>query len=114
MPTKRADTVKQDAASDAAALQSLGLNVMADYGHAWTEAMGRVGNEIAAFAAERMKEDLKTQKRILGCTDMAALQSAQAEFFETAVRQYSEAACRIMGLSRPLFGFHDATSHTPV
>lgn len=114
MPAKRADILRQDAASDAAALQTLGLSVMTDYGHAWTEAMGRVGNEVTAFVAERLKEDLKTQKRILGCTDMAALQSAQAEFFETAIRQYSEAACRIMGFSRPLFGFHDATSHTPV
>ncbi|MFD1194370.1 phasin family protein [Seohaeicola saemankumensis] len=58
---------------------------------AWLEMM----SDSARFLAERLQKDLETQKAMLACKTPAELLQIQAEFFKTAMEQYSEHAMRL-------------------
>jgi len=59
------------------------------------EAWQGVMTECNRFFMARLREDLETQKAMLRCTSPAELMQVQTEFYQSAVRQYSEEAMRL-------------------
>lgn len=71
-----------------AQLQDAGLGNLAGMGTAWFEAMGDIGAEVMTFMADRIKQDVDTQHKIMHCKSPADLQHIQAEFMQKAMDQY--------------------------
>lgn len=57
-------------------------------GTAWFESMAELGNEITSFVAERIKEDVQTQRALLHCKTVPEVQHLQAKFLQKAFDQY--------------------------
>lgn len=108
MPTKETkprETPSAEATrmmSDAAALQAFGFNAMTGMGIAWAEALSDMGSEVMSFVAERIKEDVRTQHRMLHCRDVSELQHIQAEFIQKAIEQYRDETGKLVEMSRDL------------
>lgn len=86
--------------NDAAALQAFGLNTMTGMGVAWAEALSDMGSEVLSFVADRIKEDVKTQHKMLHCKDLGELQHIQAEFVQNAIEQYQAETGKLVEMSR--------------
>lgn len=104
-PTKddtdpKPDTGPQQMMDDAAALQAYGFNTMTSMGVAWVEALSDMGSEVLSFVADRIKEDVKTQHRLLHCKDVDELQEIQAEFVQKAIDQYRDETGKLVEMSR--------------
>ncbi len=52
----------------------------------------------SCFIARRLEEDLKTQRALLGCTTPADTVKVQADYYNTAIEQYSAEVSRILGI----------------
>ena len=50
------------------------------------------------FLAHRLRQDLATQKAILDCNNATELLAVQAEFFETAIEDYSKEVMRLSNM----------------
>lgn len=87
---------------DAAALQAYGFNAMTGMGIAWVEALGDMGSEVLSFVADRIREDVRTQHRMLHCKDMGEMQRIQAEFVRNAIEQYQAETGKLVEMSRDL------------
>ena len=64
-------------------------------------------SEISQFLTERVKQDLDTQKAMMACQSPAAVLKLQADFFTTAMEQYSECSRRLfktLSTTNPLQG----------
>ncbi len=85
------------------ALQRSGFGNMMGMGSAWAEAFGEMSAEFVGFLADRIKEDVKTQHKVLHCKDMRELQQIQAEFVQTAVEQYQAETGKLMEMSSTAF-----------
>lgn len=57
----------------------------------WSE----LASESARFVSQRLQEDIKAQTAMLACKTPADLAKLQAEFFQTAMSQYTEEVYRI-------------------
>ena len=86
-----------------AALQKSGFGNMMGMGTAWAEAFSDMSAEFLGFLADRIKEDVKTQHKILHCKDMRELQHIQAEFVQTAINQYQAETGKLIAMSSTLF-----------
>lgn len=95
-------TAAQAMAQDAATLQEFGFKAMTGMGIAWVEALSDMGSEVLSFVADRIKEDVKTQHRILHCKDAGELQQIQTEFIQTAVEQYSAETGKLVKMSQDM------------
>ena len=91
-----------DLVSDVATLQSYGFQAMSGMGVAWAEAFSEMGSEVLSFVADRIKEDVKTQHRMMHCKDMGELQKIQAEFVQTAINQYTAETGKLVEMSQDL------------
>jgi hypothetical protein len=58
---------------------------------AWVEMM----SDSARFLADRLQQDLETQKVMLACKTPTELLQVQSAFFKTAMEQYTEHAMRL-------------------
>jgi hypothetical protein len=58
---------------------------------AWLEMM----SDSARFLADRLQQDLETQKVMLACKTPTELLQVQSAFFKTAMEQYTEHALRL-------------------
>lgn len=90
--TDKAD-LKTDTQTDAlvgtlAAIQQAGLGTMAGMSSAWLETVSDMGAEVMSFLAERVKQDVDTQHKILHCKNPAELQELQGHFVKKAMEQY--------------------------
>lgn len=99
--SNRATTAEPDRA-DEATLQAYGFDRMTDMGTAWLDTLNQMGGEVTSFVADRIREDLKTQHRLLHCKDIRELQEIQAEFIQTAIRQYQAESGRLVEMSRKM------------
>ncbi|MWD27368.1 phasin family protein [Aquicoccus sp. SCR17] len=61
-----------------------------------------IGSELQDFIAERIREDVKTQHRILHCHTPAALQHIQAEFLQKALDDYAAETGKLVELGNRL------------
>lgn len=85
-----------------AELQNRNLGSIALMGTAWVEAISQMGSEVTQFVADRIKEDVKTQHKILHCKDMTELHNLQAEFLQTALEQYAAESGKLLEISNSL------------
>lgn len=60
----------------------------------WQEIM----QESARFVTERLQKDLETQQAMLSCKSPAELLQLQADFFQSALSDYTEEATRMLKL----------------
>ena len=70
---------------------------------AWMGALSDMGAEVMSFVAERIKEDVKTQHKVLHCKNMAELQHVQSEFLQKAMDQYQAETGKLMDMSTKAF-----------
>ena len=106
--------IKDEAMQDVAALQALGLRSVTGLGTQWSEVLNDMGSEVLAFVASRVREDVKTQHKMLHCKDMVELQAIQTEFVRTAIEQYTAETGKLVEMSQQLFPAVPGTKHTPV
>lgn len=57
-------------------------------GIAWFARLAELGSEVSSFVAERIREDVQTQHRLLHCKSLPEVQKVQAEFLQKAFDQY--------------------------
>lgn len=98
-----AKTEKDTPLNMAAQFQEAGLGSMLGLSAAWMEALGEMGAEVAGFVADRIKEDVKTQHKVLHCKDVTELQQVQAEFIQRAMEQYQDETGKLVDLSTKVF-----------
>ena len=79
--------------------QNSGFGDMFGLGTYWAETFGEISSEFAGFLADRIKEDVKTQHRMLHCKDIGELQHVQAEFIQTAIGQYQAETGKLIEMS---------------
>lgn len=60
--------------------------------------LNRVQREMADFVAERVRQDMETQARLLRCRSLDEVRDLQMRFFRTAVDQYAAEAARLMAI----------------
>ena len=75
--------------SSAMARAMMSLNPVAT--QAWQDVM----TEYSRFVMDRLQQDLETQKAMLNCKSPAELMQIQSQFYQTAVKQYSEETMRL-------------------
>ena len=85
-----------------AALHKSGFGHLTGMGMAWVEAFSDMGVEFLGFLADRVKEDVKTQHKILHCRDMHELQHIQAEFVQRAIEDYQAETGKLVKMSAAL------------
>ena len=104
MATETAEpaTKENPAAEALEALTRVGFGPMASMSTTWVEAMSKMGSEVMSFVAERIKEDVKTQREILHCKDLKELQSIQARFLQRAIEQYTEETGKLVEMNSNL------------
>ncbi len=77
-------------------------NPMADVMTAFTPMAAEVWQEImregARFMTERLQKDLETQQAMLSCKSPTELLQLQAEFYQSAMSDYSAEATRMLTL----------------
>jgi len=84
-------------------LQEAGLGNMLEMNTAWVDALGDMGAEVIGFVAQRIKEDVKTQQKILHCNNMTDLQQIQAQFIQRAIDQYQAETKQLVEMSTKVF-----------
>lgn len=77
--------------ADPVAAAWVALNPM---GKIWLDVM----SETVRFLSERLKQDVETQKAMLACKDPADLMKLQADFYRTAMEQYTAEATTMMDI----------------
>jgi len=97
------DTPAAKMANDVAAMQDQGMKAMSQMGFAWVENLSDLGSEVLSFVADRIKEDVKTQHKMLHCKNVADLQHIQAEFVQTAIDQYTAETGRLVKMGHDLY-----------
>lgn len=85
-------------------LQDAGFRNMMGMGTAWVEALSDMSAEVAGFVADRIKEDVKTQHKILHCKNAADLQHIQSEFMQKAMDQYTAETGKLVKMGTKAFG----------
>jgi hypothetical protein len=80
-------------------LQEAGFGKMVGMSVAWMETLSNMSAEMIGFAADRIKEDVKTQHDILQCKNVAELQHVQAQFMQKAMDQYQEETGKLVEMS---------------
>ncbi|MEX0310718.1 MAG: phasin family protein [Tateyamaria sp.] len=109
-PATSEDTATTKMAAEVAALQDQGLRAMSQFGLAWAEGMSDMGSEVLSFIADRIKEDVATQHKLLHCKNVADFQHIQAEFVQKAIDQYTAETGKLVQMSQDLFpGTSDKT-----
>lgn len=96
-------------------LEDAGLGPMSWMGTAWLETMADMNSEVISFLADRIKEDVQTQHKLLHCTRPEDAQKAQLEFLEKAYVQYTVETGKLLKMSMDLLpgGLKNAKS-TPL
>lgn len=85
-----------------AEIQRAGLGSLSWMGVAWVEALGDLGAEVASFIAQRIREDVQAQHKILHATSAEELRRLQGEFVQRAVDQYAAETGRLVALETAL------------
>jgi hypothetical protein len=95
---------RPDAAMTALAkLQQSGFGSIVNMSTEWIETLSSMGAEITTFAAERIKEDVQTQQKIMQCKNMTEVQRVQAKFIQKALNQYQEETGKLIEMSTKAF-----------
>ncbi len=120
MAKKTQDTsiADQAIATGEAVLQQIedaGLGPLRWMGTNWIEAFADLNAEVVSFVADRVREDVQTQHKILHCKTADELQQTQVEFLEKAYSQYTAETGKLIRMSMDMLpGAKSRTKHTPV
>lgn len=71
-------------------------------GAAIFDGLGRVQREIATFVADRVRQDIETQRAFLNCRTLDDVQEVQRRFIRSAMEQYAAETTRLMSLGREI------------
>lgn len=93
MPTKKSP--EADTGVEAPAMMAAMFAANPVFAKAWMDMM----TETARFMTERLRTDLETQKALMACRTPADLMAVQAEFLNTAMRQYADEAARVIDMT---------------
>ena len=74
------------------------LRPLGTFGVAMIDAWADILAESASFVAERLRQDARTQHRILHCRTPGELHEIQAEWFQKVIDEYREEAGRMSTL----------------
>ena len=86
---------KKKTASDNAATPTL-PNAMMTMAPEAIQSWQEVMTEWGRFVTDRLHQDIETQQAMLNCKTPADVMRVQTEFYQTAVKQYSEETMRLM------------------
>lgn len=104
---KKEDTEAPESVNDPvsamAALRKEGFDNFMGLGTAWAEAVSDMSAEMLGFLSDRIKEDLKTQHRLLHCKDMQEFHDIQADFLQRAIDQYQIETGKLIEMSTTAF-----------
>jgi hypothetical protein len=78
------------------------LGPWGEMGAAWVDAMAGLGGEAVRFLSERMQEDVALQQRLLHAGSLEEARHVQAQFFQTAIDQYTAETGRMVEMSEDL------------
>lgn len=95
----RAETAEQTPFAPLIDMQKVELGNMVGANAAVLECMGSMGAEVMEFLAERIREDVKTQRDFMQCRDVGEMQKLQAEFVRKAVDQYQAETGKLIQMS---------------
>jgi len=76
--------------------QTASLGSLSWLGTKWVETMSDVGAEWLSFVAERVKEDVKTQHKLLHAKNIGEVQHIQAQFLQKAMNDYRDETGKIV------------------
>jgi hypothetical protein len=71
-------------------------------GAAWAEAMSDLGGEALRFLSERVQEDVALQQRLLHAASLEDARHIQAQFFQTAIDQYTAETGRMVEIGEDM------------
>jgi len=96
-------------------MEDAGLGPLRWMGTNWFEAMADLNSEVVSFLADRVKEDVKTQHKILHCKNATEMREVQLEFLEEAYAQYTAETGKLIKMSMDMLpGGTSETKDTPV
>ena len=81
------------------AMQEAGLGPLGWLTPVWVEHMQEVGHDLAEFVAARIREDVRTQQRILRCRTIDELREVQTAFIAGAFEDYAAETGRLVTLN---------------
>ena len=102
-PQSENTTANPEPVNTMAALQQAGLGNMMGMSTAWLQAINGLNAEVTSFLSERIKQDVKTQQKILNCKDLGELSDIQREFIQTAIDQYTAETGKLLELGTSVF-----------
>lgn len=79
-----------------------GFRTMNGFAAAMMEGWSDVGAEFMTFLAARIREDVKTQHRMLHAKDVEELSRIQADFVQNAVEQYAAETGKMIDLGQKI------------
>jgi phasin family protein len=103
--TKPNQTTKDAAATMTEAItafQKSGMMPMNWFGTTMFEKLAELNSECAQFIADRIKEDVQTQHKMLHCKDADQIKSIQSEFLTKAMEQYSAETGKLVQMSQKM------------
>jgi hypothetical protein len=96
-------------------MEDAGLGPLRWLGTTWFEAMADLNSEVASFVADRVKEDVKTQHKILHCKNATEMREVQLDFLEKAYAQYTAETGKLIKMSLDMLpGTKSETKDTPL
>ncbi len=86
-----------------AELQKMGFGSLSWMGTDWMETMSDLSSEWLQFVSDRVKQDVKTQHRILHAKDLGEVQKIQMQFMQEAVDQYTAETGKLIDMNNAFF-----------
>lgn len=81
------------------AMQAENMERFSLLGAAFAENVGKMNTEVLRFLGERLQEDLKTQRALMQCRDIAKMSEIQSEFLRKAFDQYTAETGKMVQMS---------------
>ena len=96
-------------------MEDAGLGPLRWLGTTWFEAMADLNSEVVSFVADRVKEDVKTQHKIMHCKNATDMREVQLDFLEKAYAQYTAETGKLIKMSMDMLpGAKSETKDTPL
>ena len=96
-------------------MEEAGLGPLRWMGTHWIEALADMNSEVVNFVAERVREDVKTQHKLLHCKTATELREAQLDFLQKAYAEYTAETGKLIKMSLDMLPTGGpATDDTPL
>lgn len=96
-------------------MEDAGLGPLRWMGTRWMEAMADLNSEVVSFVADRVREDVKTQHKLLHCKNATELREAQLDFLQKAYTEYTAETGKLVKMSLDMLpNSSSSTKDTPL